>query len=91
MPFTTLIDCVITTLSTDADALETVHDVEVRVNNNIAMLWAPFRTTQDDVLQGEGTNIVTLAKIDVRWLISRLVDTASVAKGREPLECSKRN
>lgn len=52
--------------------------MEIRVADNIAMLWALLRMTLDGVLQSEGTIIVTL----VRWrLVSVLTDTLRITDG----------
>jgi hypothetical protein len=52
LPFTMLIDRIIS-LPAGVNVTEGIHDVEVRVDN-IAMLWALFRTAFDGILQANG-------------------------------------
>lgn len=55
---------------------ELVHDVEVRVDDDIAMIWAPYTFLMDGKLHHEGTNIVSLLKRDGVWKMSGVADTS---------------
>jgi hypothetical protein len=89
MILTTPINRVIAILPKGVNAIELIHEVEIQVDNNIAMVWSPFRAVLDGTLQSYGINIAILVKMDGRWLISGLVDTARVVEGREALVWSR--
>jgi hypothetical protein len=48
---------------------EPIHDPIVRVDNDVASVWAPFVFTIDGKPTNCGTDIFTLAKLDGKWLI----------------------
>lgn len=53
---------------------ERLHDPLIRVDDDIAMAWAPYDYFADGELSHWGTNIVTFLKIDGRWLVSGIAD-----------------
>jgi hypothetical protein len=53
---------------------ERIHDPLVRVDENIAMVWAPYDFFVDGEPHHWGTNIVSFLKADGRWLISGIAD-----------------
>ena len=55
---------------------ETVHDPIVHIDDDIAVIWAPYVVTVGDKIDHCGTNIVTLIRRDGRWLISNLADNS---------------
>jgi hypothetical protein len=59
---------------------ERVHDVQVRIDHDIAMVWAPYEFYFDDVLHHAGTNILSFMKQpDGRWLICGVTDNGRSA------------
>lgn len=54
----------------------TVGDPEIRVDVNIAMAWVPYEVLIDEKVDHIGTNILSLAKIDGKWLISGVADNS---------------
>jgi hypothetical protein len=53
---------------------ERVYDPLVRVDDDIAMVWAPYDFLIDGEVHHWGTNIVSFQKQDGRWLISGIAD-----------------
>ena len=53
---------------------ERIHDALVRIDGDIAILWAPFEFYLAGKLDHCGTDIATLVKTDGRWLISFIGD-----------------
>jgi hypothetical protein len=55
---------------------ERIHDPLVKIDDDIAIVWAPY----DFLLEGKedhcGTDVFTLAKRDGRWLISNVADNS---------------
>jgi hypothetical protein len=58
---------------------ERVHDPQVMVDHDIAMVWASYEFFIQGTIHHVGTNIISLLKRDERWLISGVADTS-----REP-------
>lgn len=56
--------------------LEQVHDPVVKVDDNVAVIWAPYVFYTDGKQHHCGTNVVNLVNIDGKWLISSVADTA---------------
>ena len=59
--------------------VERIYDPLVRIDDNIAIVWARY----DFVLNGKvdhcGTDIVNLVRVDGHWLISFMSDTSRVS------------
>jgi hypothetical protein len=70
MALTTLIDRVTAVFPKGVNAIELIHEVEIQVDNNIAMVWSPFRAVLGGTLQSYEIYIATPVKMDGRWLIS---------------------
>ena len=60
---------------------ERIHDPLVRVDNDLAVVWAPFDFLVDGKVDHCGTDLFNLVKVDGKWLIASVADT-----GRK--ECS---
>lgn len=58
---------------------EILRDAEIRIDDDIAMIWAPYDFFVDGNLHHWGTNIVTLLKRDGRWRISGIADNGRSA------------
>jgi hypothetical protein len=56
---------------------ERIHDPVVRVDNDLAMVWAPFEFLIDGTPDHCGTDLFNLVKTDDKWLIAGIADTGS--------------
>jgi hypothetical protein len=54
---------------------ERIHDPLVRVDNDLAMVWAPFEFLVDGKVDHCGTDLFTLARTDGNWVIAGIADT----------------
>ena len=54
---------------------ERIHDPLVRVDNDLAMVWAPFEFRIDGKLDHCGTDLFSLVHNDGKWLIGSLAAT----------------
>jgi hypothetical protein len=55
---------------------ERIYDPLVRVDDDIAIIWAPYTAFRGGKIDHCGTNIVNLIHRDGRWLISGLADNS---------------
>ena len=55
---------------------ERIHDPLVRIDNNIAVIWARFDLIVNGKLDRCGTDLINLVKVEGRWLISSVGDTS---------------
>jgi Putative lumazine-binding len=56
---------------------ERIHDPLVRVDNDLAMVWAPFEFLVDGVPDHCGTDLFNLVRTDDKWLIASIADTGT--------------
>ena len=54
---------------------ERIHDPLVRIDNDLAVVWAPFDFLVDGKVDHCGTDLFNLVKADGRWLIASVADT----------------
>ncbi len=54
---------------------ERIHDPLVRIDNDLAMVWAPFDFLVDGHIDHCGTDLFNLVRKDGRWLIASVADT----------------
>jgi hypothetical protein len=54
---------------------ERIHDPLVRIDNDLAMVWAPFEFLVDGKVDHCGTDLFNLVRKDGRWLIASVADT----------------
>lgn len=54
---------------------ERIHDPLVRIDNDLAMVWAPFEFVVDGKVDHCGTDSFNLVHADGKWLIASLVAT----------------
>lgn len=54
---------------------ERIHDPLVRVDNDLAVVWAPFEFLSDGKVDHCGTDLFNLVRIDGKWLIASVADT----------------
>lgn len=62
---------------------ERIHDPLVRIDHDLAVVWAPFEFLVDGKVDHCGTDLFNLVRTDDKWLIASVADT-----GRK--ECSAR-
>ena len=61
---------------------ERIHDPQVHIDNDLAVVWAPYRFSVDGRVGHCGTDVFTLGRIDGRWLIIGLSDNERKDKCR---------
>jgi hypothetical protein len=54
---------------------ERIHDPLVRIDNDLAVVWAPFDFLVDGKVEHCGTDLFSLVRKDGRWLIASVADT----------------
>ena len=54
---------------------ERIHDPLVRVDNDLAVVWAPFEFLVDGKVDHCGTDLFNLVRTDGKWLIASIADT----------------
>jgi len=59
-----------------AKLAEVIHDPLVRIDDDIAIIWAPYVFTIDGKVDHCGTDIVNLIRLNNRWLISGIADNS---------------
>ncbi len=53
---------------------ERIHDPLIRIDNDLAIIWAPYDFLIDGKIDHCGTDIANLIRRDGRWLISGIAD-----------------
>jgi hypothetical protein len=56
---------------------ERIHDPLVRIDHDLAMVWAPFEFLVDGKPDHCGTDLFVLVRTDGNWLIASIADTGS--------------
>jgi hypothetical protein len=54
---------------------ERIHDPLVRIDSDLAMVWAPFEFLVDGKVDHCGTDLFNLVRTDGKWLIASAADT----------------
>ena len=54
---------------------ERIHDPLVRVDHDLAVVWAPFEFLEDGKVVDCGTDLFNLVHTDGKWLIASVADT----------------
>jgi hypothetical protein len=54
---------------------ERIHDPLVRIDRDLAVVWAPFEFLVDGKLDHCGTDLFNLVQDDGKWLIASVADT----------------
>jgi len=54
---------------------ERIHDPLVRIDNDLAMVWAPFDFLVDGKVDHCGSDLFNLVRKDGKWLIASVADT----------------
>ena len=56
---------------------ERIHDPLVRIDNDLAVVWAPFDFLVDGKVDHCGTDLINLVRVEGKWLIASVADTGS--------------
>jgi hypothetical protein len=54
---------------------ESIHDPLVRIDNDVAVVWAPFDYSIDGKVDHCGTDLFDMVKVDGKWLVAGVADT----------------
>lgn len=54
---------------------ERIHDPLIRIDNDLAIVWAPFDFFIDGIVNHCGTDLFNLVRKDGKWLIASVADT----------------
>jgi hypothetical protein len=54
---------------------ERIHDPLVRIDHDLAVVWAPFEFLVDGKVDHCGTDLLNLIRTDGKWLIASVADT----------------
>lgn len=55
---------------------ERLYDPLVRIDDDIAVVWVPYKYFIDDRLDHCGTDLLSLIRIDGHWLVSGIADNS---------------
>ena len=56
---------------------ERIHDPLIRIDNDLAVVWAPFDFLVDGKVNHCGTDLFTLVHVEGEWLIASVADTGT--------------
>jgi hypothetical protein len=56
---------------------ERIHDPLVRIDNDLAVVWAPFDFLVDGKIDHCGTDLFNLVRVDEKWMIASVADTGT--------------
>ena len=54
---------------------ERIHDPLIKIDNDLAVVWAPFDFLVDGKVDHCGTDLFNLIRTDGKWLIASIADT----------------
>jgi hypothetical protein len=54
---------------------EKIHDPLIRIDNDLAVVWAPFVFLRDGKVNHCGTDLFNLVRVNGKWLIASVADT----------------
>ena len=54
---------------------ESIHDPLIRIDNDLAVVWAPFDFLSNGKVDHCGTDLFSLVRVDGKWLIASIADT----------------
>ena len=55
---------------------ERIHDPLVKIDNDLAVVWAPFEFLVDGKVDHCGTDLFNMVRTDGQWLIAGVADTS---------------
>jgi hypothetical protein len=67
--------------STGRKLEERIHDPLIRIDEDLAVIWAPYEFLVDGKVDHCGVDLVEVVRRDGRWLIAGLADTSRKACG----------
>jgi len=56
---------------------ERIHDPLIRIDNDLAVVWAPFDFLVDGKVDHCGTDLFNLIRVDGKWTIASVADTGT--------------
>ncbi|MGC1293985.1 MAG: nuclear transport factor 2 family protein [Alloacidobacterium sp.] len=56
---------------------ERIHNPLVRIDNDLAVVWAPFDFLVEGKVDHCGTDLFNLVRVDGRWMIASVADTGT--------------
>ena len=56
---------------------ERIHNPLIRIDNDLAVVWAPFDFLVDGKVDHCGTDLFNMVRVDGRWLIASIADTGT--------------
>jgi len=56
---------------------ERIHDPLVRIDNDLAVVWAPFDFLADGKVDHCGTDLFNMVRVDGKWLVASVADTGT--------------
>ena len=56
---------------------ERIHDPLIRIDNDLAVVWAPFDFLVDGKVDHCGTDLINLVRVDGKWIVASLADTST--------------
>lgn len=56
---------------------ERIHDPLVRIDHDLAVVWAPFEFLADGKVDHCGTDLFSMVRVDGKWLIASVADTGT--------------
>jgi hypothetical protein len=54
---------------------ERIHDPLVKIDNDLAVVWAPFEFLVDGKVDHCGTDLFNMVKVNGQWLVAGIADT----------------
>jgi hypothetical protein len=56
---------------------ERIHSPLIRIDNDLALVWAPFDFLVDGKVDHCGTDLFNMVRVDGRWMIASVADTGT--------------
>ena len=54
---------------------ERIHDPLVKIDNDLAVVWAPFEFLVDGKVDHCGTDLFNMVRVNGQWLVASIADT----------------
>jgi len=56
---------------------ERIHDPVIRIDNDLAVVWAPFEFLADGKVDHCGTDLFNMVRVEGKWIIASVADTGT--------------